>query len=158
MMENLLLLRHSQRLLSLSQFLPSALLIKQRMLSLGGNGVILPRCIYEHFLHCHGITSGNFKLHEKQDNKSMLIKRKKKKRIRRKTETELVGSLLESITKGENYKRLFGDTEKHRRMPLRRAGAVLASVAVSALFLTSSDCAGGELPGANPGKAAKETA
>lgn len=41
-------------------------------------------------------------------------------------------------------------------MPLGRAAATLVSV--SALHSTSSGCAGRELPGVNPGKAAEEAA
>lgn len=80
------------------------------------------------------------------------------KKLRKNKKAELVGSLLKCITEGENYKWLFGNTEKNRQMPLRRAASVQVSVAVSALFLTSSDCAGRELPRVNPGKAAKEAA
>lgn len=36
------------------------------------------------FLHCAGIASGNFKLHKKQDNKSMMIKLGKKKNKQKK--------------------------------------------------------------------------
>lgn len=82
-----------------------------------------------------------------------------RKKIKEKNKkAELVGSLLKCITEGEIYKRRFGNAENNRKMPLRRAAAVLVLVAVSAPFLTFSDCAGGELPGLNSGKAAKEAA
>lgn len=81
-----------------------------------------------------------------------------RKKIKEKKKQSLAGSLLKCITKEEIYKRLFGNAENNRKMPLRRAAAVLVSVAVSAPFLTFSDCAGGKLPGVNSGKAAKEAA
>lgn len=69
------------------------------MLSLGGNEVILPRCIYEHFQHCDGTTSGNFKFHEKQDKKSMFIKWKKKK-LRKNKKSRVSGKPSEVYYRG----------------------------------------------------------
>lgn len=77
------------------------------------------QCVMRDFLPCTGIASGNFKHHEKQDNKSMLIKWEKKKNGRKKKNKQIIGQSSKVYQRErENYKLSFGSTEKGWEKPL----------------------------------------
>lgn len=103
------------------------------------------------------ITRGNFKLHEKQENKSMLIKWKKKIWKKEKA-SRVIGRPSKMYQRERGLQTLIWQHWKGLGKALTRAVAVVVSAAAFAPFLTSSHCARREFPGVNPGKAAKGAA
>lgn len=85
------------------------------------------------FLHCAGIASGNFKLHKKQDNKSMMIKLGKKNQTNKKNK--------QRSRVRKRIKKSHLAVWKGLGKALASAAGLVVSVAASAPSLTSFHCA-----------------